>query len=284
MNDGDGLILGMDASQEVPLASVEYTRLAHIDAPELFSVHYMRDFSGTVYHKYTGHHSMLVLKYFLRRFVSEGHGQLLAEIPKDGQDDQKDHYGRTIKEYWIRWHTKPSDEALKVIGNHASMVSDTEGLLGRVMSLSDAGNASIEHPFLINLNALLILSGASHVFGKFCQDQRLFQLQAIAKENKVGPIWSGASRNLLAGHNVLQNHDELFSVFNAADIQSFYSTGFLTIHRHGVDFSIFLPWQERSTKRKLQSARPAEIMANDRKATASISPYGFSIALERYFK
>ena len=82
MNDDDGLILGVNASQEVPLSSVEYTRLAHIDAPELFSVHYMRDFSGTVYHKYTGHHSMLVLKYFLRRFVSEGHGQLLAEIPK----------------------------------------------------------------------------------------------------------------------------------------------------------------------------------------------------------
>ncbi|KAL9977218.1 hypothetical protein ACROYT_G014597 [Oculina patagonica] len=43
VNDGDGIILGVDPDSGSPLQGAQYTRLNHVDALELFAVHYVRN-------------------------------------------------------------------------------------------------------------------------------------------------------------------------------------------------------------------------------------------------
>ena len=55
VNGGDGLVTGFQPGNPNPMASCHFTRLAHIDAPELCAVHYFRDCDNVLYHKFTGH-------------------------------------------------------------------------------------------------------------------------------------------------------------------------------------------------------------------------------------
>ena len=70
VNDGDGIILGVNPSSDTPLHNATYTRLNRIDAPELFTVHYVRDdATNLVLHQFKGHFSLIGLHFFLDLFV-----------------------------------------------------------------------------------------------------------------------------------------------------------------------------------------------------------------------
>ena len=83
----------------------------------------------------------------------------------------------------------------------------------RLMSPFSVCNATTLNPFLLSLNALLVVTGFCHVFPKYCQDKLLLGLQQVAKENKMGPIWCGVSRNFVHGCNSKNNSDFILKHF-----------------------------------------------------------------------
>ena len=148
------------------------------------------------------------------------------------------------------------------------------------MSPSHPFNASPVHPSIINLNSLLVLAGACYVFTKFCLDKRLLSLQEIAKANRIGPIWCGASRNILVGYATNSQQDRLFSHFNSASLDRFRPMGFPGMLVNGTNRTTNFPWQERQSLRLLRDHRGRA--ANENKASESSSPNGFKILLEKY--
>lgn len=79
------------------------------------------------------------------------------------------------------------------------LVSTQSDLRKRLMSPFHVSNATESNPFLLSLNSLLVVTGFCHVFTKFSQDNLILRLQKMAKDNKMGPIWCGVSRNVFMG-------------------------------------------------------------------------------------
>ena len=104
VNDGDGIILGVDPASERPLQQATYTRLNRIDAPELFAVHYVRNenTAGDVLEQFKGHSSLVGVHFFLDLFVSKGEAQFCYQLPRDGKTEPKDFYGSPLKEFWFQ--------------------------------------------------------------------------------------------------------------------------------------------------------------------------------------
>ena len=87
------------------------------------------------------------------------------------------------------------------------LVPPTSESRKRLMSPFPASMATATNQFLLSLNALLVVSGFCHVFTKYCQDGFLLGLQAVARENKLGPIWCGASGKFISGCTSGNNTD-----------------------------------------------------------------------------
>ena len=103
VNDGDGLILGVDPDSESPLRNATYTGLNYIDAPELFAVHYIRNEDrDEVLEQFKGHLSLLEVHFFLDLFVRKGRAQFCNQMPREGIPELKDFYDRPLKEFWFR--------------------------------------------------------------------------------------------------------------------------------------------------------------------------------------
>jgi hypothetical protein len=258
--DGDGLIMNIDISSDKPLQNAVFTRLFGIDAPELPAVHFVKtDDLKNVFCKRMGHISLCAVHLFLRMFVLCGTAELCEEIPKEGWDPPHDCYGRPLKEFWFRYLTPPSEKMERVFLESVEQLINTQPeLRKRLMSPFQVCNATALNPFLFSLNALLVVTGFCHVFPKYCQDKLLLGLQRVAKENKMGPIWCGVSRNFVHGCNSENNADFILKHFNLETTCNLERTGY-PIKKS----SAFLPWHERKTTKQLCSSQTTRAQARD---------------------
>ena len=228
VNDGDGLILGVNPDSESPLRNATYTRLNRIDAPELFAVQYIRkEDTDKVLEQFKGHLSLLGVRFFLDLFVRKGRSQFCYQLPREGIREPKDFYDRPLKEFWFEFLTTPSDSELRIL--HA-IIRNCEILEAAekavLMSSFDSRLASEDRPFYLRLNALLIVSGHCHVFTRYCQDKRMLRLQRIARENHIGPLYCGFTRNHIIGIEIDSSEDVVLSQFASVDLDQMRLAGY----------------------------------------------------------
>lgn len=159
-NDGDGLVeLHVAPQQTDALEHSTKHRLHAIDAPELFVTHHYR-VGDKVIKRHNGHLSHLAVHYYLRTFNS---ASICPEQPRHG--GVFDQYKRRLSSFWFVWTDSPDQVELEVIDEIIASVADLDhSIRARVMSLHDPRVASQDDPFVINLNALLVLSGFSLVY------------------------------------------------------------------------------------------------------------------------
>ncbi|KAL9977222.1 hypothetical protein ACROYT_G014601 [Oculina patagonica] len=155
----------IDPDSGSPLQGAQYTRLNHVDALELFAVHYVRNEANN--NVFKGHLSLLGLM-FLDLFVFKGTALFVYQLTKDGRRKPKDFYGRPLKEYWFKFTASPTDRELRILDEVMRMSSNLD--LEEKQVLLSAFNpklASEAMPFYLNLNALLVISGNCHIFTKY---------------------------------------------------------------------------------------------------------------------
>ncbi|KAJ7385911.1 hypothetical protein OS493_012239 [Desmophyllum pertusum] len=193
-NDGDGLVMNIDIHADNPLKNALFTRLNGIDAPELYTVHFIKtDNLQHVFSKRVGNLNLCALHLFLHVFNADN-AELCEEIPREGFDLPVDVYDCPLKEFWFKFHTTPLAQAHNFITLLENMLSSKPELRKRLMSPFRISTAT-ETTFLLSLNALLVVTDFCHVFPKYCQDKLLLGLQGLAKQHKMGPLWCGASQN-----------------------------------------------------------------------------------------
>lgn len=253
--DGDGLITNINISHQDPLRDVNvvYTRLNGIDAPELSTVHFFKtqDLSH-VFVKRVGHLSLCAVHFFLRTFAYTGSASLCEEIPREEYDAPFDYYDRPLKEYWFRFSnpTVVTEHERTLLNYFETLVSGKPETRERIMSPFSVTEASTSNPFVISLNALLVLTGFSHVFTKFSLDNRMLGLQKIAKDNKIGPLWCGPTRNYIFGVGNNNTEDSVLQHFNVNSTQT-------------SSVEQFLPWHERKAIKNLCSPKTTRREANE---------------------
>ena len=267
-NDGDGIVTGINPESMVPLVHAQYTRLADVDAPELYAVHFLKGVrpSGTpfTFNRYVGHYSLLGMQYLLETF----RGHLHYELPREGFHAPSDVYQRQIKQYWFRWCAPPTHTELTLLMQISSLVENTT-LKKRVMSPHHPNDATEARPFLLNLNATLVLMGFCFVFTKYCLDKNLLALQCLAKEKKLGPLWCGINWHLMSGVPAQREMNDLRRTVldEAIDFNSLEGQGYPIRRKTASGMEWFLPWYERQQKK-----------TEKRVARSAIPPpYGLSI-------
>ena len=285
VNDGDGVILGVNPSSDTPLHNATYTRLNRIDAPELFAVHYVRnEVTNQVLHQFKGHSSLLGMQFFLDLFVRKGSAHFHYELPRIGRPEPKDHYGRPLKEFWFQFLTSPSERELRILD---AIIQKCDGLDAYekvvLMSPFNPRLATVASPFYLCLNALLVLSGNSHVFTRFCQDKRMLKLQRVARENQIGPLYCGLTRNHVIGIEVDTSDDVNLSPFAAVNVARLRNQGYpdWNMSQDGTITGL-LPWHERSMKHKVFSftrSKARDHLVQHRSPTSAV--YGFFIDIDR---
>lgn len=251
--DGDGLVTNVDRNLDDPLENAVYTRLNGIDAPELSTVHFFKtpDLSH-VFVKRVGHLSLCAVHFFLRTFLYLGSASLCEEREKEDYDAPMDYYNRPLKEYWFRFSNPAAvtERERTLLDYFETLVSGQQEIRERIMSPFSVTEASTSKPYVISLNALLVLTGFSHVFTKFSHDNRMLGLQKIAKDNKIGPLWCGPSRNYFFGVGNNNTEDNVLQHFNVNSTQT-------------SSVEKFLPWHERKAIKKLCSPKTTRSEANE---------------------
>ena len=280
-NDGDGLIVSIDINEEDPLRKAIFTRLNGIDAPELYTVHFMKTNDlQHVFCKRVGHLSLCAIHLFLRLFVYTGNGELCEELPKEGFSVPIDVYRRPLKEYWFRFLSCPGLQEQNFISSLERMISPKPELRKRLMSPFRIAEAKENQPFILSLNALLVLTGFCHVYTKYCQDNLLLGLQQLAKENKIGPLWCGPSRKFTFGCVSENRQDLILKNFSREAISN------LTRGQSPKPFPL-LPWYERKLKNSLCSSNTTRVQANENMTLAAVNrepQLGMYIDIKRYVK
>lgn len=257
-SDGDGLITNIDRSRDNPLQDVVYVRLHGIHAPEISAVHYFKtDDLSRVFIKRMGHLSLCGIQFFLRLFLLEGNAEFCEQLPKEDFDVRVDTFNRPLKEFWFRFSSPEITEQEENYINYLELLlSGRPEVRQRLVSPFSITQASTSNYFLISLNTLLVLTGFSHVFTKFSQDNHLLALQEIAKEKKVhvGPLWCGSTRSFIYGaqnnpsDDVILKHFTPEATVNAT--QSYYTEK-------------ILPWHERKIIKQLCSPKTTRSEANE---------------------
>ena len=168
-NDGDGLIeLSQNyQSQRDPLRDAVTHRLFGIDAPELFCTSFL-NVNGKTMKRHNGHLSHLAVHYYLNNFACpHGTAVICREVPRFSVTP-KDFHNRNLSVFWLVWHNSPRDNELDKLDEIISTVSHLEdSVRGCLVSTNvTPRQASEEQPFLLNINALLVLSGFAHVYTK----------------------------------------------------------------------------------------------------------------------
>lgn len=127
-----------------------------------------------------------------------------------------------MKEFWFQFLTSPSERELRILD---AIIQKCDGLdayeKAVLMSTFNPRLATVASPFYLSLNALLVLSGNSHVFTRFCQDKRMLKLQRVARENQIGPLHCGLTRNHVIGIEVDISDDVNLSPFAAVNVDRF---------------------------------------------------------------
>ena len=265
--DGDGFATNIDRSKDKPLQGAIYVRFHGIDAPELSAVHFFKTNDlDHVFVKRMGHLSMCAVHFFLRLFVIQGSAELCEELVREGFKQTTDVYNRPIKEYWFKFSSSAVTESEQTYIDYLeTLLNGKPEMRERLMSPFQITTACPSKPFLISLNALLVITGFCHVFTKYIQDNRLLALQALAKQNKIGPLWCDATRNFIYGAQCDTSEDAVlrhFTVTSAANASANYYS------------EKILPWHERQATKKLCSLKTtrSEANANLTKALAGREP------------
>ena len=275
-NDGDGLVMNIDMHSDNPLENAVFTRLNGIDAPELYTVQFIKtDDLQHVFRKRVGHLSLCAIHLFLHIFNESNGTELCEEIPRDGYDEPIDLYDRPLKEFWFKFPAPPSPPARNYITSLENMVSSKPELRKRLMSPFRISTATVTEPFLLSLNALLVVTGFCHVFPKYCQDKLLLGLQGLAKEHKIGPLWCGATRNYTFGCETENIEDLILKDFTASNLANECNPEPMPL----------LPWHERRLKKSLTSRTTTRVQAKENITLAAVQKepqIGMYIDITRY--
>lgn len=285
-NDGDGLIMLVDGNLEGPLESAVYTRLNAIDAPELSAIHFVKtDDLNHVFCKRMGHLSLCALHFILNQFVYSGKADLCEELPKDGMECQEDLYGRPIKEFWLRFTTRPTEKEIRFISTLEALLPAETDARKRLMSPYAVSQASPDRPFLLSVNALMVVTGFCHVFTRYCPDKLLLQLQAVARDNQLGPIWCGATRKFTFACKCENKDDIILEHFNLHSTSNLQNTSYPIGSQQEGERITLLPWHERSMIKSLCSTQTTRGQANDnltRHLPGKEPQFGMYIDIRRY--
>ena len=272
-NDGDGIVTSVNVNATNPLERAKFTRLADIGAPEREAIHFIKVElpSGDTFqlNRFLGHYSMLGLNFLLHIFNDGSCGLLHYELPREGFQVPTGPFNREIRQYWIRWLTAPTENQLVLLDKLASLV-DGSGLRSHLMSHHDPRQASENEPFLISLNATLVLMGFAFVFTKYCCDKNLIALQGVAKQKGLGPICCDVNFNQMNGICSKSQADYRRTVFEAGiDFEYMHQKGFPTSRPTASGSREWLlPWNERATKNSEERPRRPVLQ----------EPYGYIIA------
>ena len=166
-NDGDGIVeLTEQPTQPGALRNAIYHRLYGIDAPELFCVSFINA-NGKTLTRRNGHLSHLAVHYYLQQFGRpKGTSQICKENPRFG-DTPVDRYHRPLSVFWIVWYQRPSSDELIILDEILASIEGEEDVVrSRMTSNFHPAYAAPNKPFLLSLNALLVLSGFCHVYTK----------------------------------------------------------------------------------------------------------------------
>lgn len=166
-NDGDGIVeLTLRPTQPNVLDSAVFHRLYAIDAPELYCTSFINA-NGKLLKRHNGHLSHLGLHFYLHSFGRpKGTALICKENPRFGKTPV-DKYQRPLSSFWFAWFQVPSSAELQLLDGIMSVVDDqADSVKSRLMSNFNPRVAETENPFLLNLNALLVVSGFSHTYTK----------------------------------------------------------------------------------------------------------------------
>lgn len=161
-NDGDGLVV---LQEEHQLHDAIFHRLFAVDAPELYCTSFANSDDGHTRKRRNGHLSHLALHFYLNSFAGpNATGTIRREYPLS--DEPKDKYNRPISSFWFVWLFSPNEDELLVIDRIQHLIQNHSASC-RVMSGINPRDATPHNPFLLNLNALLVLSGFCHVYTRY---------------------------------------------------------------------------------------------------------------------
>ena len=166
-NDGDGLVeIIVPLQHPDPLQNCIYHRLFGVDAPELYCKSFIKT-NEKVHKRRNGHLSHLALHYYINSFVRpRGTGSICKEGPRLGEIPT-DRYQRPISSFWFVWFSTPNKEELSMLDEILlSLEGQQDWVQRRIISYSNPRAATCDNPFLVNVNALLVLSGFCHVYTK----------------------------------------------------------------------------------------------------------------------
>jgi hypothetical protein len=278
--------MSVDWNLEDPLENAVYTLLNAVDAPELSAVHFVKtDGLKHVFCKRMGHLSLCALHFFLNQFVYSGWADLCEELPKDGMECQEDLYGRPIKEFWLRFPAPPTEKEATFISTLEALVPAESEARKRLMSPYAVSQASPDKPFLLSINALMVVTGFCHVFTRFCPDKLMLQLQAVARDNQLGPIWCGPTRKFTFACKCETKDDIILEHFNLQSTSNLQHTSYPIGSQQEGRCITLLPWHERSMIKSLCSTQTTRGQANDnltRHLPGKEPQYGMYIDIRRY--
>lgn len=165
-NDGDGIVeLTVHPRQPNALHNAVYHRFHAVDAPELFCTSFVKVNNNDVLKRHNGHLSHLAVHYYLVSFGRpRGTSLICKENPRFGMTPV-DKYQRPLSVFWFAWFQIPDSVELLILDDIiASIEGEEDSVRSRLMSSFNPRDAAIERPFLLNLNALLVVSGFCHVY------------------------------------------------------------------------------------------------------------------------
>lgn len=166
-NDGDGLVqLHVPPNQPNRFQSAIYHRLFAVDAPELYSVSFINANEASSKRR-NGHLSHLAVHYYLNSFLGPKGSAILCTEKPHHSEVPKDKYHRHISSFWFAWQNEPTAMELSILDEiMTALQGEPDWVRCRIVSRHDPRSANADNPFLVNLNALLVLSGFCHVYTK----------------------------------------------------------------------------------------------------------------------
>lgn len=162
-NDGDGIAI-LQAPNSIHLS--QHHRLFAVDAPELFSTSFINN-NGSISKQRNGHLSHLALHYYLNSFTEpQGTGRVCIERSVN-REILTDRYDRPLSSFWFVWSACPNDKELAMIEAIIEVLHTEEAnVKRRILNMANPRAANNHYPFLLSLNALLVLSGFCVVYTK----------------------------------------------------------------------------------------------------------------------
>ena len=131
------------------------------------------------------------------------------------------------------------------------------------MSPYAVSQASSDKPLLLSMNALMVVTGFCHVFTRYCRDKLMLQLQAVARENQLGPIWYGPTRKFTFECKCENKDDIILKHFNLESTSNLQHTTYPIGSQQQCRCAALLPWHERSMIKSLRSVQTTRGQAND---------------------